>query len=226
MDTRKQFQQNAGVFAANGQRLGQLERVVLDPETKVITNLVISRGSLVDKEERVLPIEMVAEATENQITLRAQASNLEAFPVFESPHYVVTGEEPQDPPSPLAVAAPNPAYGTPIVAAALDPIPTEPIPDEVVATRIDRNIPEGTVAMKEGSRVITTEGKHAGNVERILADDRAEQVTHLLISKGLLFKHKKLIPIKWVSMVGEEEIHLRVKQAAVEELADSVAEII
>jgi sporulation protein YlmC with PRC-barrel domain len=220
METRRQFQQDAGVFSVNGHRLGQLERVVLDPESKVITHLVISKGALLDKEERVVPIDMLIEATESQITLKPQAGDLETFPIFETPHYVPKDEEPAQQPG--AAIATNAAFGTPMVVSPIEPMPASS--DEVIATRIDRNIPEGTVAMKEGAKVITAEGKETGHIERILVDAGAEKVTHLLVSRGLFSKEKKLIPIKWVTLVGEEEVHLRVEEAALDELADSAVQ--
>ena len=69
--------------------------------------------------------------------------------------------------------------------------------------------------------MLTAEGKHVGNIERVLADPSAEEVTHLLISKGILAKEMKLIPRKWISSWGEEKVHLRVKRDTVERLAEA-----
>jgi hypothetical protein len=41
----------------------------------------------------------------------------------------------------------------------------------------------------------------------------------LLISKGLLSKERKLIPITWVSIMGEDEVHLTVKEEAFENVS-------
>jgi sporulation protein YlmC with PRC-barrel domain len=106
--------------------------------------------------------------------------------------------------------------GTPMMGVPIPQIPGSHLP----ATRIEQNIPDGTVAVMEGATVITAEGKHVGNVESILADPSAEEVTHLLISKGLLLKEMKLIPMKWVRSLGEEKVQLRVKQERVDKLAD------
>ncbi len=216
MEKTSQFQKNAGVFAVDGQRLGQLERVVLDPETKLITHLVISSGGLLDGKERVVRIEWVAETTPNQITLHVEEDDLEELPAFETPHYVPKSE--QTPQQPSAAGLPNQSYGAPMIGAALDPIPSEPAPDELVVTQVDRNIPRGTVPLKEGAKVITAEGKHAGDLERVVADPQVDQVTHLLISKGMLAKEMKLIPIQWVTLFGEEEVQLGVNESTIEGL--------
>jgi uncharacterized protein YrrD len=74
--------------------------------------------------------------------------------------------------------------------------------------------------MKEGAKVITAEGKNIGSVERVLADPMVDQVTDLLVSRGLFTKEAKLIPIHWVMSMGEDKVHLRVSRESVEDLAD------
>jgi uncharacterized protein YrrD len=66
--------------------------------------------------------------------------------------------------------------------------------------------------------VISADGKHVGNVERVLADPSVDQVTHLVISQGLFTKANKLIPISYVMTVGEDTVHLRVKKVSVEDV--------
>ena len=81
-----------------------------------------------------------------------------------------------------------------------------------------QNIPEETVALKEGADVISADGDHMGDVERVLADPDSNQATHFLISKGLLLKEKKLIPAAWVSRVTENEVYLAVGSKLVDRL--------
>jgi uncharacterized protein YrrD len=40
-----QFTQNANVFTAQGQQVGSLKRVVLDPQTKEVTHIVVEKGA-------------------------------------------------------------------------------------------------------------------------------------------------------------------------------------
>lgn len=212
MDTKIQFQKNANIITTNGQSLGQIDRVVLNPATKVITDIVVRQGTLFNKEDRVIPIDFVVETTEENIVLREDVGELDAFPPFEERRVV---SESTDIDRKLSSGnSPQPVnYGFPEVG----PSFVKP-PSEQFVTRIEKNIPEGTVAMKEGARVITAEGKHVGSVERVLADASIDQITHLLISNGTFTKTAKLIPIKWVMVMGEDEVHLRVKSNSVEEL--------
>jgi uncharacterized protein YrrD len=209
MERTIQFQKDASVLAANGQQIGSLERVVLNPETKVVTDIVVRTGTLFNREAKVVPVELVVETTENQIALSDQAGELESFPPFEERHLVSEdGDTAQKPTEVPPVVYGSPGFGPMVV----------PAPGEQLVTQIEQNIPEGTVAMKEGAKVISADGKHVGNVERVLADSSVDQVTHLVISQGLFTKETKLIPINWVMTLGEDKVHLRVKKASVAEV--------
>ena len=213
MDTKVQFPKNATVVAANGQEVGSIDRVVLSPESKMVTHIVVRKGALLNKVEKVLPIDLVAETTEDQITLRAEAEDLDAFPPFEEERVVDKKAGLDHAPlyestSPELLGYPEPN------------IPVDRALGEQYVTQIEQNIPEGTVALKEGAQVISAEGQHVGKVERVLADLSLEQVTHLLVSRGMFPRETKLIPMEWVARMEDDEVHLRVDEHSVKELAD------
>jgi hypothetical protein len=86
--------------------------------------------------------------------------------------------------------------------------------------KTEKNIPEGTVALEEGAKVIGSDGKEVGDIERILTDPLEDRATHLLIAEGLLLKDEKLIPTQWMTQVSEHEVHLSVGSAFVESLPE------
>jgi uncharacterized protein YrrD len=216
MKTKMQFRHKADVVTAGGEKVGDISRVVLNPETRVITHIVVRMGTLLDVHEKVVPVEDIDSTTEEQIVLRRDAEDPESFLPLEEKHYV--SPEEQRPPSAPVTARPSLAYGTPMVGALSDPA----APGEGSVTHVDLNIPEGSVAMKEGARVITADDDHVGSVERVLATAGPKpQATDLVISMGKLAKEKKLIPITWVTLLGEEDVHLSVKHDAVEKLPEA-----
>ncbi|MDP1544856.1 MAG: PRC-barrel domain-containing protein [Anaerolineales bacterium] len=215
MDPKIQYQKDATVLAASGQQVGSLSRVVLSPDTRTITDILVRVGNLFGKEEKVVPIEYVAETTEDQITLHPAAGLLEDFPPFEERHLVDANDyADQPPPSGHTLPA---IYGHPDVSLSMMNSPT----GKKLVPQTTQNIPNGAIAMKKGSRVITAEGTYVGNVERVLAGPEVEQITHLLISSAQHTKETKLIPIHWVMMMDGEKVELRVKQDMVERLADA-----
>jgi len=212
MQTKMQFKQNAGVFTTNGESVGHIDRVVLDPSTKTVTHIVVRKGFFF-QEDKVVPLEMISEATEDRITLRADAGDLQALPLFEEKHYVIS-EEAAPPTLPSGYVASSSGY-------MLSNVPGEslilPVVEKPIA-QIEQHIPEGTVALKEGAKVITAEGKHVGHIERVFTDAQVNRATHLLLSDGLFLTEKKLIPMTWVDIIGEDEVHLTVEALAVEAL--------
>lgn len=202
-----QFQKNAGVVNEKGEQLGSLERVVMDPKTKVITDLVVRGGTLFKKGEKVVSMDLVAETTTDLVILRSAPNGLEDFPEFEEKRVVsdIEAEPHEQPPVIYGYG------GTPVVI---------PSPKEQFTTVTERNIPEGTVALKEGAKVVAVGGKLVGNVESILADPRADLVTHIGVSRGLLAKETKLIPIQWVKSLDEDKVVLRVKKESLEDIRE------
>ena len=62
--------------------------------------------------------------------------------------------------------------------------------------------------------------QHIGDVEKVISDSDSGQMTHFVVSQGVLLKEHKLIPEHWVSSLGEDEVHLAVRARVVENLPD------
>lgn len=65
---------------------------------------------------------------------------------------------------------------------------------------------------------MSSDGEHVGDVERLFVQPDSNQVTHFLISQGLLFKDHKLVPAHWVRSVEEDKVHLAVSSNFLERL--------
>lgn len=209
-----QLKQNASVLTADAREIGRLERVVVNPSTHAVTHIVVHRG-LFFGEDRVVPIDYLTQATEDQITLRPAAGDLRTLPPLEAPQDVLVDQALPQPEISLSPADQPPGP------AGLSAGYRAPAGPRLIA-HIEQNIPEGTVAVKEGAQVITADGKHAGAVECVAFGPHTLQITHLQIAKGLLTKERRLIPIAWVILLGENEVHLSVKQKTLEAVSPYV----
>jgi uncharacterized protein YrrD len=212
-----QFVQGAGVYTADGHQIGQVDRVVIDPVTHEVTHIIAQKGLLLP-EDKVIPLDLIADANEARVTLRAGSGKLEDLPNFEVQHFVAAGEDQAtSTPAPEFFAPPMywyPGFGVPGTGLyGIYPLGTP-------ATETEQNIPEDTIALKEGAEVISADGEHVGKVERVLVDPRDDRATHFIISKGLLFKENKLIPMSWVRDVGEDQVTLAVGSRFLQELPD------
>lgn len=63
---------------------------------------------------------------------------------------------------------------------------------------------------KKGVKVISNDGQRIGTLDCVITDPKNDNVTHLVVSSGLLIKKRKLIPVYWLGDVFEDQVHLAV----------------
>lgn len=90
----------------------------------------------------------------------------------------------------------------------------------VTPRQVERNIPKGSVPLEEGAQVVSADGEAVGSVKRIFTDTKTDRVTHFVVSEGLIFKEKRLIPTAWVKNIKEDEVELSVDAKVVERLRE------
>jgi uncharacterized protein YrrD len=207
------------VLTPSGEEVGKINRFVLDPATNEVTHIVIQKGWLLP-EDKVLPFDMVSSTVEGKLELKEEIRDFDQLPPFEETHFVrATEDYPDDP-----TAASDPTYEyTPgyywYPSQVNIGYPGIGLGHYAWATgETRRNIPEDTVPLKEGANIMSSDDKHVGDVERILVDADTNEVTHFVISQGLLFKDRKLVPIPWVKSVEEDNVYLVVNSKLLERL--------
>lgn len=208
-----QFKQGASIFTVEDKEVGHIDRVVVDPKTNEVTHIVVRKG-LLFTEDKVVPVSLIASGKGERITLRMDSDKLDALPNYEETHYVALNEEE------LARGESGPIHVAP-ASYWYPPYPETPVMPYVepaYATETKINIPKGTIAVKEGAKVITRDNHHVGNVEQVLTDSQTDRITHFIVSKGLLLKEKKMIPVGWIASLGEEQVDLAVVLRTVQDL--------
>ena len=239
-----QLREGADVFTPRDEQVGKVTGFVLDPATNEVTHIVVQKGWLL-LEDKVVPFEMVNSATEDRVVLNEGISSFEELPSFEETHFLRTRETNMptagesthhrevDDISPATeisretsvdadvneVDRPSSTYapsyywyppqgyiGYPIGYYGLPPMETV------------RNIPEDTVPLKEGTDIISSDGEHVGDVERLFVEPGSNKATHFVISQGVFFKDRKLVPAHWVRSIDEDTIQLSVTAQVLEQL--------
>lgn len=196
-----QFRNNTEVFTSDNEKVGEIDRVVIDPRTKKVTHVVISKG-LLFKEDKVVPIDLVDSAKEDRVTLRSDT--IDALPEFEERRYIPLDQD-ELPPDYSANYA-MPMYWYPFGSGGLEPYILAPVPPHTVVT--ERNIPARTVALQEGASVVSADGKDVGGIERVFVDPNTDQAMSFLVSDGLLLKKHMIIPTAWVSKIEQDQVHV------------------
>ena len=65
-------------------KCGKLHKVVLDPHTQQVTDLIVERGFLL-KTDRVLPVNVVEQATRDSVMLSISGQELSEYPECAAP---------------------------------------------------------------------------------------------------------------------------------------------
>jgi uncharacterized protein YrrD len=211
-----ELKEGIDVFTPAGEEVGKINRFVLDPVTKEVTHIVIQKGWLL-AEDKVVPFRMVSTGPEDQVILDEAVENFDRFPPFEEKHFIradeeevsSTGQNTQRNAStylwyPSSINIGYPAY--------------ELENPSMMPLEIQRNIPSNTIVLREGAKVVSSDGKHVGDVERLFVEPTSKQATHFLISQGLLFKDRKLVPAHWVKSIDEDKVQLAVTSRLLERL--------
>jgi uncharacterized protein YrrD len=207
------------VIASDGNELGILKELVIDPRSRVVTHLVVQSG-LLFPDDKLIPAEFVAEAGGAEITLSVPQDAIldqhaadyrqdEYVPLEDSGLLELTGAEARvwaRPPAVGLAQVPMPS----VVPPGIGPLPPEP---EVV-------VPFDEITLESGSRVRAADGKPIGTIHECVTDDD-ENITHLLIREGTIFSVPKLIPVDWIARIEDNEVVLAVSAQTVERLPEA-----
>jgi len=203
-----ELREGMSVFTRSGEELGKVNRFVLDPATNEVTHIVIQKGWLLP-EDKVVSFQVIGSTAEGKVVLNEDIENFDELPPFEEIHFVRANDDPNDPNLTYYWYPSHPGMGYPGFGPghyALPPAETK------------RNIPEDTVPLKEGTDIISADGKHVGDIERLIVEPDSNRATHFVISQGLLFKDRKLVPVHWIKSVEEDKVHLVVPARLLERL--------
>jgi uncharacterized protein YrrD len=225
------LQKDALIVTHDGQEVGHLDRVAINPRSKDVTHLVVRKGLLfpVDK---VIEIKYVDEVTPERITLRPEIGDPKYLPPFEVKRYVGTGAvTPVDTEGGLGrLFAPRGYWtapggevgglgGVPVRGIPESPTPVPKLPPEGTELQVEKNVPDTTVALKEGAAVLSEEGSKVGSIVRVVADATTGRATHFVLATGGFNGDHKAIPVDWVDLVQEKEVRLLVDAGAIEQMS-------
>lgn len=187
---------DAEVFCTDGY-CGKSTRVVLKPNTEVVTHVVVKeQGS--PRKEIMIPVTAVTETTPDSINLSYTRRKLAQLQPLMETEYV-------------RVSIPRYAGGMYTMAGELYPEP------EVVPVK-HKSTPAGELALSRGARVEATDG-HVGRVDEFLMDPQSDRITHLFLREGHLWGQKDVsIPVSEIERIEEDAVHLKISKRQIETL--------
>jgi uncharacterized protein YrrD len=180
---------NAKVYCNDDTACGHTTYVVLNPVTEKMTHLVVKRG-VWPHDERLVPIELVTESTQDTIHLSCTKNQLAKMDSFLQTDFIES-EVDQYLTDPYVLVWPyrySEAHRYPIE---------------------HEHIPVGELAVRRGARVEATDG-YAGRVDGFLVNETSDLITHLVLREGHLWGQKDVtVPVSQIARIEEDVVHLK-----------------
>ena len=186
------------VFTAHDEYVGKVDRIVIDPITRMVSHIVVHKGILLP-EDKVIPVEGIATATEERVNL-GRGNDPDEFPSFIEHHYVRVDESEQaGDETKGAISAPFVWFGPYGTASTMY--------DSSMRDVIERNIPERAVALEPGATVTALGRSEVGRLEEVITTE-AGMATHIVVTMSDPSLDRKAIPMHWVDDIAASEVHL------------------
>jgi uncharacterized protein YrrD/predicted DNA-binding antitoxin AbrB/MazE fold protein len=178
---------------------GTLHRVVIDPNTKRITDLVIVQGFL-QRHDYVIPVSSVEKATPEEIQVALHIQDLANYPEYREVEFE---EHLNDWESELLYPREHVLVWYPLVGIREQQRAVLP----VIHRRISKGIPTGEEVIGRSSVVRNIDGV-VGKIDHLWLNRENWEITHLIVRRGLI-PHYAVIPFSWISSITPEEVFIQ-----------------
>jgi uncharacterized protein YrrD len=211
------------VRTSDGHDLGEVERFVVDPSGKHISDFVVDKG--IFDQGRVVSLNYVTSITEKEVLLSITREQADGLPGFAVQEFV---QMQGDFTVPTAFGGMVNLQGTtgawmhygPGAGGGITNVGGqslfEPAPIGQVITETVGPLTESEFTLDHGTDVISSDGEKIGKVDEVLLGDDNE-ITGFVVQAGFLFHHDIAIPAEWVANITHEHVHLNVTKAKAEQ---------
>jgi osmotically-inducible protein OsmY len=194
-----------------GEPCGRLMRVVVDPHTQRVTDLIVERGVLL-KTDRVLPISAVERTADRDVHLGIGRDELEDYPEYREVDFTkpAPGWGKREQYRAEHVVCWTGLYGR----ACREPV----VPR--VRQRVHKGVSSALEVIARDTPVHNASGT-LGEVDHVLVDSESGEITHLVVRNVVvedeIFPYYPIVPTSMVEHVSEEGVFVK---ATTEELAE------
>lgn len=191
----------AEVISADGKKVGRCSQLIVNPVSKSVSHFVVD-ARIGKTDDRVVPLDVVAESTTEHIRLRITEAELQEAEAFYATDYVEVDET-------LPYEMHSVEGGMMLPYAHTE---SRRFPQDVP------RIPPGELAVRRGADVHATDGK-VGEVNEFLVDQEDGHITHLILREGHLWGKKDVtIPVGEIDRIGGGAVYLKIDGETIAEL--------
>ena len=165
--------------------------VIINPVRRRVTHVVI-RTKQTPPMEYLVPVDMIAESTTEEIRLSCSQDQLHEMQPFDEIDFLPGEEE-------YGTYASNDYWLWPFV-----------VPQGGIPLAVDvEHVPPGELAMHKGAQVKARDGT-VGKVDAFLMDAKNHRITHLILREGHLWGQKDVtIPVSEIERIEQDTVFLK-----------------
>ena len=204
------------VFASDGQKVGTVDRVVLNDQSDRVEQIVVHKG-IVFSTDRLVDRATIERVDDDGVHLSIEASTEHELPAFyQGQYYEWSPGAMNGSPMPFpgwyggALLYTNPPVagrGYPGGDGFFGLAPIDP-----PRGRPESNLSEDDVSLGKGAEVVSADGHRLGHVHDLRYDD-AGNLTGIVVRSGLVRRHDAEIPAAWVAEIDDDHVRLTVTAA-------------
>lgn len=187
---------------------GTLHKVVIDPHTRRITDLVVVQG-LLQKHDHVIPVSVVEQASADEIVV---SLNLQDLVNCQEYREVELQERLDDWEHDLLYQNQHVVTWQPLIG----------ITDEVkqvipvIRHRVPVGIPFGEKVIGRPALVRNVDGV-VGKIDHLWLDRESWEITHLIVRRGVI-PHYVVIPFSWISSITPNQVFIQGRDSHLKEV--------
>ncbi len=220
------------VMTADGQDIGKIDRLVVDPRTDRMQEFVVRKGFFVPH-DIIIPIgevdEAASDADSDNIHLRMTADAVQKLPAFEEYAYVAAPDGLYPGGLGMPLMGGTAAYGggylwpdSPYEAGGRTQVSTGENPAVSPPGTMDAAMEESrpnSVFINTGTDVKTRGGDKVGTVDELVVDQARGKVTAIVVKQGLFGNKHVRIPAQLIDEIDADAVYVTGTKESLERYA-------
>ncbi|HLI51176.1 MAG TPA: PRC-barrel domain-containing protein [Thermomicrobiaceae bacterium] len=204
------------VVSRDGQKVGVVSRLVVDPDTEELRELMVHHGILLTK-DRLVDLGLIEDVdSDGTVHLNVTAAQADRLPVFVEYEYIA--HRSGDVSDGLYPIWPGPGPGSTVLVRTGHPSGGylhstrglgEPSTIEMPPIEVQSNLSADMVAVGAGTDVVDKTGRRIGTLGELIYDNEGETQA-IVVRAGLVFHHSVTVPMKQVASMTHEAICLSI----------------
>ncbi len=210
-----QIRIGARVQTRDGQEVGTIDRLILDPATNAVKAAVIRRGVLLPRDVAI-PVTAVETGPAGDLRLAYTADQLDGLPDFVESDYTAT--PPVGSVAPIGAAPAGLLWPTGYGVLATGPLSSTALvledEAEEMVTPTQQDLANALI--DEGSDIVSRDGKVVGQLASLAFDPASGHLTRFVIRRGLVFARTMELPAALIARSDDRALSLRVDATTID----------